>query len=291
MNHQPPYIDSELPIMTDLVTTIINYGVPPKDGSRAFVTVNENPKTGDHDRNWVHHPCELQVENIRGKEDTVSLDTAGFQFYVRPAKYKGAFIDDEEVKKEYYPESEELIKELTGASKVVLFDHTIRRYKADVLDDSPDKRQPVRFAHIDQTTPASIARVHRHLPPDEAPERLKHRFQIINLWRPIDAPALEWPLALCDYRSVDRENDVFPVALVYPDSEGETFSVKHNPGHNWKYVRGMTPDEIVLIKCFDSIQDGSVAIFTPHTAFIDPATPKGAAPRQSIELRALVFYD
>ena len=104
------------------------------------------------------------------------------------------------------------------------------------------------WAHIDQTTSASIARVHRHLPPDEAPERLKRRFQIINLWRPINVPALEWPLALCDYRSVDPKNDVFPVALLYPDREGETFSVKYNPNYKWKYVRGMTPDEIVLIK-------------------------------------------
>jgi hypothetical protein len=34
-----------------------------------------------------------------------------------------------------------------------------------------------------------------------------------------------------------------------------------------------------------------VARLTPHTAFSDPTTPADAPARQSIELRALVFYD
>ena len=109
--------------MADLVTTTINYGVPPADGARAFQTINEDA-SGRRDRNFSHQSQEVQVENIRGKEHTVGLDTAGFQFYDVPAKYKGEFLDDEEVKREYYPENEELLKKLTGASKVVIFDHS-----------------------------------------------------------------------------------------------------------------------------------------------------------------------
>ncbi|KAJ3518940.1 hypothetical protein NMY22_g13432 [Coprinellus aureogranulatus] len=141
------------------------------------------------------------------------------------------------------------------------------------------------------TTKSSIARVHRHLPASDAPALLEKRFQIINLWRPINVPALEWPLGLCDYRSVNPEKDALPVALVYPDREGETYGITYNPNHKWKYLRGMTPEEVVLIKCFDSVQDGSVAVFTPHTGFSDPTTPPDAPHRESIELRALVFYD
>ena len=111
--------------MADLVTTTINYSVPPADGARPFQsTVNLDPVTGERERNYAHQAHEMQVENIRGKEDSVSLDTAGFQFYTIPSKYKGEYLDDEEVKREYYPDSEELIKELTGASKVVIFDHS-----------------------------------------------------------------------------------------------------------------------------------------------------------------------
>ena len=109
--------------MAALVTTIINYGVPPADGVRAIFSINANA-SGERDKNYTHEAHEMQVENVRGKEDTVSLDTAGFQFYNIPAKYKGEFLDDEEVKGEYYPESAELLKKLTGASKVVIFDHS-----------------------------------------------------------------------------------------------------------------------------------------------------------------------
>ena len=124
----------------------------------------------------------------------------------------------------------------------------IRRRRPGVLDDSPDHRQPVPQVHVDQTLASSIARVHRHLPPSDAPKLLERRFQIINLWRPIANPAIDWPLALCDYRSVDPKKDMFPVALIYPDHEGETMGVKYNENHKWKYLHGMTPEEIVLIK-------------------------------------------
>lgn len=107
--------------------------------------------------------------------------------------------------------------------------------------------------HVDQTTAAAIARVHRHLPSSLAPSLLERRFQILNLWRPIGHEALDWPLALCDYSSVDVKADLHPVTLVYPDREGETFGVKFNPNHKWKYLRGMKPDELVLIKWYASI--------------------------------------
>ena len=107
--------------MADLVTTTIYYSVPPADGVRAFQIINSNNTS---EGNFLNQTREVQVENIRGKEDSVSLDTAGFQFYTIPAKYKGEFLDDEEIKREYYPEGEELLKKLTGASKVVIFNHS-----------------------------------------------------------------------------------------------------------------------------------------------------------------------
>ncbi|KAL0959114.1 hypothetical protein HGRIS_014410 [Hohenbuehelia grisea] len=271
-------------------TGVLRFFVGTSDGQRAYQNINADAVTGERKTNCTKEDREVTIENLRGKESSVTLDTAGFQFYRAPAAHT-SFANDEEIKNEYYPESVELIKKLTGASKVVLFDHTIRRRRPEDKEDTPDKRQPVSQAHVDQTTPSSIARVHRHLPADEAPKLLEKRFQIINLWRPISHIALDWPLALCDFRSVDIKQDLIPVALVYPDREGETYGVRHNPNQKWNYLRGMDPDEIVLIKCFDSVQDGSVAILTPHTGFADPSTPPDAPLRESIELRALVFYD
>ena len=109
--------------MADFVTTNINSGVPPLDGSRAWQKINANSMTGVRERNWTVKGQEAEVENLRGKEDSVSLDTAGFQFYVRPSEFVD-FDNDEKIKTEYYSESEKIIKELTGASRVVFFDHS-----------------------------------------------------------------------------------------------------------------------------------------------------------------------
>ena len=112
------------------------------------------------------------------------------------------------------------------------------------------KRQPVTEVHVDQTLASATARVHLHLPPELVPSLLEHRFQIINLWRPIHHPAWDWPLALCDYRSIDFEKDLTPTTLRYPDRDGETLGVKYSPNHRWKYLKGMEPDEFVLIKWY-----------------------------------------
>lgn len=271
------------------VTTQILYFTTTNDGSRAYLNINADPKTGERARNFEQKTQATQVQNVRGHESEYTLDANGFQWGTEASKHT-SFSNSEEIEREYYPESIEIIKKVTGASRVVLFDHTIRRRTGEI-DDSPTKRQPVNSAHVDQTPASSETRVHLHLPAEDVPALLKKRYQIINLWRPISHPADDWPIALCDYRSVDPETDVVPVALVYPDREGETYSVKYSENQRWKYLKGMRPDEYLLIKCFDSIRDGSVAQFTPHTGFEDPTTPAGTPPRQSIELRALVFYD
>ncbi|KZT65921.1 hypothetical protein DAEQUDRAFT_813899 [Daedalea quercina L-15889] len=266
------------------------YFSPPQDGAKPYTYVNSDPATGERPINWVREQHTVQIENLRGKEDSVTLDTAGYQYGRSPSAHK-AFTSDEAIKAEYYPESIELVKKLTGASRIVPFDHTIRRRRPGETDDTPEKRQPVPSVHVDQTTASAIARVHRHLPAEDAPELLERRFQIINLWRPIGRPACDWPLALCDYRSVDTNADLVSTDLVYPDRKGETNSVRFSPNHKWKYLRGMTLDEFVLIKCYDSKSEDNTAILTPHTAFQDPTTPKDAPLRESIELRLLVFYD
>ncbi|KAF9030332.1 hypothetical protein BDZ89DRAFT_1064753 [Hymenopellis radicata] len=270
------------------VTAELFFMNPPPNGEKPFFSINSNA-TGQRERNYTTSPHTVTIENLRGKEPAPTLDTFGFQLYSdRPT----AFIKDGEVEVEgYYQESIDAIKELTGATRVQLFDHTIRRRRPSEPEDTPDKRQPVVNAHVDQTPASAVARVHRHLPAADVPALLARRFQIINLWRPIAHPALDWPLALCDHRSVDVQKDMQPVALVYPDREGETYGVKYSERQRWGSFKGVRPDEFVLIKCFDSIQDGSVARFTPHTAFADPSTPKDAPFRESIELRALVFYD
>jgi hypothetical protein len=112
---------------------------------------------------------------------------------------------------------------------------------------------------------------------------------VINLWRPIRGPLRDAPLAVCDAASVDSE-DLVPSDLVYQNRTGETYGVNYNPAHRWFYVPEMQPDEALLLKCYDSATDGR-ARFASHTAFEDPTTPADAPPRESIEIRTLVFHE
>ena len=96
------------------------------------------------------------------------------------------------------------------------------------------------------------------------------------------------PLALCDARSIAFE-DMVPSDLVYPDRVGETYSFTWNPNHRWYWFPRLRPDEALLLKIYDSREDGT-ARFTAHTAFEDPTGAPEAPPRRSIELRALVFW-
>jgi hypothetical protein len=145
----------------------------------------------------------------------------------------------------------------------------------------------VQRVHIDHTARSGPQRV-RDLLPDEADELLKGRVQVINLWRPTKGPLQDSPLAVCDATTI-RADDLVPSDLVYPHRVGETYSVRYNPAHQWFYVPRMQPDEALLLKCSDTATSVP-ARFTPHSAFIDPTTPADAAPRESIEVRTLVFH-
>ena len=105
------------------VVAPLRFFVPPADKSAPWINVNANTNTGEREKNYTQEPVKVEIENIRGKEASTSLDGNGFQYFRRAAKHT-SFANDEEIKQEYYPESIELIKELTGASKVVLFDHS-----------------------------------------------------------------------------------------------------------------------------------------------------------------------
>ena len=112
--------------MADVVKAKLNYFVPPADGSKPFNTVNVDPKTGEREKNYTLEKYDVEVENVRGKEDSLTLDNAGFQFLKAPAKHT-SFTSDAEIEAEYYPESIDLLKRVTGASRVVLFDHSRAR--------------------------------------------------------------------------------------------------------------------------------------------------------------------
>ena len=110
--------------MVDVVKAELRFFVSQNPNEKPYVNTYPDPSTGERRKNFSLAPQNVEIENIRGKEDSVSLDTTGFSYVRAEAKHK-SFLNDEEIKNEYYPESIELLKKLTGASRVVIFDHSM----------------------------------------------------------------------------------------------------------------------------------------------------------------------
>jgi hypothetical protein len=230
------------------------------------------------------------IYDLRPAALELSLDEVGFQLLTHRSAVKNLW-DEEEIRRVYYPESIDLLKRVTGAAEVRIFDHTLRRRVVGEADRSTKAgvpRQPANRVHVDQTATSGVDRL-RFEYPDEADDLLRRRVAIVNLWRPIKSPVLDAPLAVCDARSV-KPQDLIASDLVFRDRRGETYNLIYNPGQRWFYAPEMRTDEALLLKCFDSREDGAVARFAPHTAFIDPTAPRDAPPRESIELRTFVIF-
>ncbi len=281
----PPYFGGRLPVeRLSSVEGVLNYFKPSTEKPRTY-TYNP-PPPGEPQSTVVSEPHTVPVYDVRPVLSQVSLDGEGFDL-IRFETAVTNFDDDDEVKAAYYPEVERAVKEATGADRVFIFDHTIRRRIPGAKDDRIGPRQPVPRVHVDHTVKSGPQRV-RELLPDEAEELLRGRVQIINLWRPMRGPVRDLPLAVCDASTVSFD-DLVGADHIYRDRLGETYQVLYNPAHRWFYAPEMRTDEALLLKCFDSRTDG-VARFAPHSAFTDPTVPVDAPPRESIEVRTLVFH-
>jgi hypothetical protein len=233
----------------------------------------------------TYKPPTMPVRNARPERDRFTLEENGFVFVDHKTKVKN-FLDPEEMKSVYYKETEELIKSLSGATRVHVFDHTLRHGDEQYRSDKPI-REPVKRVHNDYTEWSGPQRV-RDLLPDEAEELLKHRFAIIQVWRAINKPIQSDPLCICDAKTL-RPEQLFVSKRISPGRVGETYVITQSDDHDWVYFPEMTRDEALVFKVFDSEKDGR-ARFTAHCSFDLPGTPANAPPRESCEMRALVFF-
>ncbi len=266
-----------------VVQAPLNYEVP---GHEKPVLYTAMPGAAASERSGTVESHTVAIADGRPIVDRLSLDGAGFE--LRPhATAVASFYDDEEVRTIYYPEVEQLVKAATGASRVVIFDHTVRIEDAAQRDERA-VRAPVRVVHNDYTVRSGRQRVRDLLEADDAETFLQHRFAVVNVWRSIGAPVETTPLAIADAQSI-APADFVATDLVYPDRTGEIYQVAYSPNHRWFYFPKMRRDEALLLKCYDSATDGR-ARFTPHSAFDDPTAPDDAPPRESIEVRTLISY-
>lgn len=262
------------------VAANVNYVVPPVGRNAVHV---RGPGEGENQRTAEYVSTAVVVHDARHADRPATLDGNGFALG-RQSSAVTDFVNDDEVREIYYPEMERLIRQVTGAREIVVFDHNVR---VDGGERTSNSRTPVRNVHNDYTESSAPRRVRDLLGEQRADTLLKERFAIVNAWRSIDGVVQRAPLAVIDALSV-RPADLVPTDLIYSDRVGEIYEVAGNPAHRWRYYSGMREDDVLFIKGYDSRRD--VARFTPHTAFDHPGTPANAPPRKSIEVRSLVFF-
>jgi hypothetical protein len=250
--------------------------------------VNETMGDGDMSRRvaGTYRSHTMVIRDGRPLRGQFSLEETGFEFVDHDTAVTD-FYDLDQLKSVYYPEIEALIKERTGATRVVVFDHTLR--SGDEATRNEKKvREPVLSVHNDYTDWSGPQRVRDLLPQDEAEDLLTRRFAIVQVWRAIRNPIQSNPLAICDARTLSADS-LIASERRFPHRVGETYRVSYDPGQRWFYFPQMRRDEALVFKVFDS-ETGGRARFTAHTSFVDPTTPAGAPLRESIEMRAFVFF-
>jgi hypothetical protein len=250
-----------------------------KRGAEKPARYRIEPPPGVPRWNGTDDPHDVRIEDARGREAEFTLDRNGFALIKAPTGVAD-FYSPEEIERVYYPEVERLLRDTLGASRVFVFDHNVRNATREGF------AKPSRQVHNDHTVNSAPRRVRDHLGA-ESEELLKHRFGIVNVWRPIRGPVLDSPLALCDASSF-TDDDLIASDLVYAHVRGETSRVAYNPAHRWYYFSKMQPDEVLLIRVHDSANDGRARL-SFHTSFENPLA-SGAPPRESIEVRTLVFF-
>ncbi|GAA5863124.1 hypothetical protein JCM8547_002805 [Rhodosporidiobolus lusitaniae] len=257
------------------------------------------PPPGMPATNIKPYPIELEITDLRGVEEyekKFTTETSGFQI-VEHKSENLEVIDSDEGKQAYFKEMQQLLlRTLPGSTRIHVFNSTIRRKKHDApaagTARTPENTGPVARAHNDNTPATGARRVVLEMG-DEADKLSKGRCQIVNVWRPLAYPAQDCPLAYMDFRTLDVEQDLRATDLILSNEgnrKGENYSVLHNPAQKWYFLQDQTPEECVVFKIYDSLNEPGIAQLTPHSAFVNPSAPADAPPRQSIEIRALVFY-
>ncbi|PLB46423.1 GA4 desaturase family protein [Aspergillus steynii IBT 23096] len=255
-------------------------------------------------------PRPATIQDVRGRESTFNLDVHGFQFLRHPSPHVSSFTESV-VKKYMYPEAVDILKQATGATRAHVFSHITRNAPYEKVEELVASKEsdtkptsmmvPGRLIHVDQSESGALDILKDNMSAEEVARLSRSRWGIVNIWRPLK-PVPRDPLAVADARSV-RDEDLVEVYARLPGkgeknyeatTQGAGFGMlygMYGEGQKWYYLSGMRPDEVMLIKCFDSKDDGSVARRSPHTAFVDPRTQEVKEARESVELRCLVFFE
>ncbi|MFT7652921.1 MAG: hypothetical protein ACI9ON_002523 [Limisphaerales bacterium] len=280
--------------MTNHVTASFNFIDHAFTGGPTQYVDLRTPMAGPDTRQTI----DISVKDARGASD-LGLESSGFTLCRQPSKVTD-FYDCADVMQTYYTECRSLAEELTGAHTTFTFDHIIRepghQFSGGGTDSTLQKSgiqagggyiNSVHMDYTDNSTWDKYLNVHGKRTPVGAT-----RVYALNFWRPLSDSVDDQPLAVCDARTVQAD-DLQEVVISgygaknysWHDIGIETYSVSTSDRQQWYYYPGMTPEDVLIIKSYDS--EGVIGNTCPHASFAHPS-PKGES-RRSIELRVLCF--
>jgi len=221
----------------------------------------------------------------------------------------GNFYDSAEVERVFYPEIEKLLLDFfPGSTDALVYNHDIfdKDYEGDRTEDQDNKNPGVnaRYAnlvHNDLNDNSGRVRCRelltknlrnfgrtQHYTGAEADAKMSRRFMSINLAKPMETVEQN-PFVLCAWPSF-ADQAYINNYRIYDDRVGETTRFTHRPEHEWYWIPQQRPTEVSMLKCYDSITDGSVSRWSFHTACFDPTAPEDARCRKNIVVRSYVFF-
>ncbi|KAI8660069.1 Amidase domain-containing protein [Fusarium keratoplasticum] len=247
---------------------------------------------GQQKNNLEFVPQVVEVHDARDWGDKFALDTTGFE-WVSHNTTEG--LDTDASVTRYVEELEAFLGKYLEADMVLTFQYQIRKRNLDILD--PRVRPPSNFVHVGRLMNMAINPVprdvdfHTDVSPAGAEARIRFSFpndaeKILrgSLWRPLFSPLQDCPLALCDSRTVE-EDELVESDYVYPNFVSESLMVKHSPRHKWFYLPEQRKDELLIITNYDSASGRR----TPHTGFELQNCSDAVRPRESIEMKVVVY--
>lgn len=273
-----PHVEGTLHFLGEVAGTPTHYlGVAPPEGAP-----ERYPQVAHR----------VRIRDARPIAGRLSVERQGFVLATDPEGASADVSDERAVAARYYPALERLLRQVTGARRVIVFDHTLRS-SAVSERTAAGVDTAVTEAHNDYTAASGPARVREmllRLAPEDDPEALmRRRYAVFNVWRPTNGVVEQMPLALCDMRTL-RPADFVDVVLRWPHRTGYVSAVRFSPAQRWYYFPGLASDEALVFKCFDSLARDGVRS-SAHAAFRDPTSPAGAKVRESIEARAIALFD
>ena len=231
-------------------------------------------------------PRLIRISNGRVSQESFSIETNGFEL-IRYASELADVRDSDAVKRIFQPEAEKLLKRLTGASRVLMFHHLARDMREA---PSTENLGAATNVHVDHDQATYEYNIRKCLPSGEADALLNRRWAAYNIWKPI-APVEKLPLAVCDARTIFKEN-LIPTGVGTRPGEPllprTGLGITYSPEQRWFYFPNMTSDEALVLKMWDT--DRARAQWAAHSAFVDPTSKSDAKPRVSLDARFIAFY-